>query len=186
MTLRNFFAAVFGIGLVAGLGTTQIQRLNLDQMVAKSDNAVFAKIIDRDVFRIDHAVDGPNLYYTTLTIKGRSLVNGRQVTTKVTYPGGFLANGDGVWNSEAPTQENTQVGKTALFFYKWSDNMGGDVNGNALFASHGGLFRTVESPAGTMVLGRGDGYAIQNNTALRDLETIVPQIRAAAEKAKKQ
>ncbi len=186
MRLRNFFAAVFGLGLLAGLGSTQIQRLNLEQIVAKTDNAIFGKIVDRDVFRVDHPVDGPELYFTTLTIKGRSMADGRQLTTQVTFHGGFLDNGEGVWNSEAPTEENTQVGKQILAFYKWTENLGGDVKCNALFAAHGGLYRTVEGPSGTMVLGRGDGYAIGHNVALRQLEVSIPQLREAAKKTKKQ
>ena len=59
--------------VAATLGTAQIERLDLGQMVSKADHAVFGTIVDRQVIRIDHPEDGPELYFTTLTIEGRSL-----------------------------------------------------------------------------------------------------------------
>ena len=38
-------------------------------------------------------------------------------------------------------------------FYKWLDNMGGDVAANGLYASHGGLYRVIDGPSGAVVLG---------------------------------
>ena len=57
--------------------------------------------------------------------------------------------------------------------------MGGGVWANGLYASHGGLYRTVQGPSGPVVLGRGTGYAIARNVKLADLSTAVRTIDAA-------
>jgi hypothetical protein len=151
----------------------QIERLTLNRMVEVTDDAVYAEIVGKRVFRIDHPVDGPELYFTTLTLKGRSLQDSRDYTTEVTYPGGFISETEGVWNSEAPSEDDVKLGNRVVVFYGWLDNMGGDVSGNRLWASHGGLFRTVDGPEGPVVLGRGEGYAISANRKLTDLDTAV-------------
>ena len=160
--------------LAVGVGSAQIERLDLPAMVAKTDNAVYAEITHKRVFRVDHPVDGPELYFTTLTLSGRSLRDGNALSVDVTFPGGFISETEGVHNSEAPSADDQKVGNRVVAFYKWTANMGGDVRGNALYASHGGLFRTLEGPKGVpMVLGRGDGYAVASNLRLDELETAV-------------
>lgn len=135
-----------GALLAGSLGSAQIERLTLQEMVAKTDNSVLGKITNKEVIRIDHPLDGPELYYTHLTIEGRSLVNGENTSVVVTFPGGFIDEENGVWNSEAPADADIAIGNQIVAFYKWSDNMGGDLEGNALYASHGGLFRDRPGP----------------------------------------
>ena len=159
-------------------GQAQIERLNLEQMVARTDDALFGVITQRNVVRIDHPVDGPELYFTHLTIQGRSLNSGYENTVTVTFPGGFIDNENGVWNSEAPSADDTRIGNRVVAFYKWSDNMGGDLEGNALYASHGGLFRTIASRGSVVVRGRGVGYAIQNNIKLTQLDETISALSA--------
>lgn len=165
------FACVSAAALIAAsaLGTAQIERLDLDQMVHKADNAVYGTITSKEVIRVDHPVDGPELYYTTLTIDGRSLKDGQASAISVTFPGGFVDATHGVYNSEAPSADDIKTGNRVVAFYKWSDNMGGNVAGNALYASHGGLYRTFDARKGPIVQGRGEGYAISTNVALDEL-----------------
>jgi len=66
-----------------------------------------------------------------------------------------------------------QLGNRVVAFYRWSDQLGGGLSGNALMAAHGGLFRTVDGPHGTAVLGRGQGYAVSANVRLGDLESAL-------------
>ena len=180
-------AALATAALAAGamLGTAQIERLNLEQMVAKTDDALVGEITKTEVIRIDHPVDGPELYYTHLTLEGRSLESGAPRTVVVTFPGGFIDDEHGVWNSEAPALDDTQVGNRVVAFYKWTDNMGGDLAANALYASHGGLFRTAEGRKGTVVLGRGEGYAVTDNVLLSQLDEQVSKIAMARGKVEK-
>lgn len=171
-------AALAATALVAAatLSTGQIERLNLDQMVAKTDDAILGKITKREVIRIDHPVDGPELYFTHLTIEGRSLVDGAPRTTIITFAGGFIDEENGVWNSEAPSDEDTKLGNEVVAFHAETTNMGGDLAANALYAAHGGLYRTATGRAGTVVLGRGEGYAIQNNVKLTQLDSQITAI----------
>jgi hypothetical protein len=168
--------AALAVAALTAAGAAQIERLTLDQMVAKTDNSVLAEIVGRKVFRVDHPVDGPELYFTTLTLQGTSLRDGKPVTVDVTYPGGFIDEEHGVHNSEAPSADDVKLGNTVVAFYKWSDNLGGDVRGNALYASHGGLYRTVAGPTGSVVLGRGEGYAIDKNKSVANLQSAVRSI----------
>jgi hypothetical protein len=178
------FPLLGALALVAtGISSqAQIERLTLEQMVQKTDNSVFGEITSKEVIRIDHATDGPELYFTHLTIEGESLLNGDTTTVVVTFPGGFINEREGVWNSEAPSADDTKVGNKIVAFYKHLDNAGGDLECNFLYSSHGGLYRTVDSPAGSVVMGRGEGYAIQSNTRLDDLDTAVTTIADATKK----
>lgn len=162
--------------VAATLGTAQIERLDLNQMVEKADNAVFGTIVNKQVIRIDHPVDGPELYFTILTIEGRSLRDDKDLTVDVTFKGGFIDEEHGVNNSEAPSADDTRIGTRVVAFYKWSDNLGGQLAGNGLYAAHGGLFRTQEARGKTFVLGRGEGYAISKNLEVSELRSSVAAI----------
>ena len=155
----------------------QIERLTLDQMVSKTDNAMYAEIVGQHVFRIDHPIDGPELYFTTLTLDGYSLVDGTPMTVEVTYPGGFISETEGVYNSEAPSDDDVRLGNRVVAFYKWLDNLGGDVAANGLYASHGGLYRVIDGPSGAVVLGRGEGYAVDTNRKLASLDQAITTIK---------
>lgn len=176
--MKTFPLALVGAALVAAatLGTAQIERLDLEQMVAKTDNTVFGTITAKQVFRIDHPVDGPELYFTTLTIQGKSLRTNQNMTVDVTFAGGFIDDETGVHNSEAPAADDVRVGYKVVAFYKWTDNMGGGLAANALYAAHGGLYTTFEARKGTMVQGRGEGYAITTNTPLAELNATIVEL----------
>ena len=104
------------------------------------------------------------------------------ITVEVTYHGGFLNDTEGVFNSEAPSADDVKVGNRVLAFYAWRDNMGGGVAANALIAAHGGLFRAVEGPGGATVLGRGQGYAVNQNVRVSSLETALGTLYVAKKK----
>jgi len=162
----------------ATLAGAQIERLDLPQMVSKTDGAVAGRITHSQVIRIDHEKDGPEHYFTTLTIQGRSLVTGQNETVDVTFAGGFTDAQHGVYNSEAPSADDTRLGNHVVAFYKWVPNMGADLAANALYAAHGGLYRVIENRRGNMVvLGRGEGYALSDNV---ELESLGQQVAALA------
>ncbi len=163
--------------LAAGsLASAQIERLDLGQMVSKTDNSLVGTIVGKEVIRIDHPVDGPELYFTTLTVQGTSLKDGKELTVDVTFPGGFIDAEHGVYNSEAPSADDIQTGNRVVAFYKWSENMGGDLSANALYASHGGIYRTFDNRKDIVVQGRGEGYAISANVSLTQLKQDVQRL----------
>ncbi|MEX1023975.1 MAG: hypothetical protein WD226_02760 [Planctomycetota bacterium] len=174
-TLRLLVAAA-ACAVTTLLAGAQILPFTLEEMVQATDNAVYGEITKSRVFRVDHPVDGPELFFTTITIEGRSLVDGRDTTVDVTFHGGFVNEKEGVHNSEAPKADDVKVGNRIVAFYKWTENMGGDVAANALFAAHGGLFRTLDGPNGAIVQGRGESYAIERNTALSSLDESITRI----------
>jgi hypothetical protein len=176
MKLSPIALVLTGLALVTAgaLGTAQIERLDLAQMVAKTDNAVFGTISAKEVVRIDSPADGPTLYFTGLTVSGTSLKTGQPTEATMWFPGGFVSATEGVHNSEAPSADDQKVGNQVVVFYKWQENLGGDFQGNGLYASHGGLYRTFESRNGTTIVqGRGEGYAIPTNVSLTDLDTQI-------------
>jgi hypothetical protein len=175
LTSTRFLSAALLVA-TATLGQAEIERLSLQQMVAKTDNVVYGTITDKKVIRIDHPQDGPELYFTSLTIEGTSLRNGQPSTVTVWFGGGFVDATHGVWNSEAPKTDDQKVGNKVVAFYKWTDNLGGDLAGNTLYAWHGGLFRTFEAPKGVIVQGRGAGYAVPQNLTLTDLRAQVAKL----------
>jgi hypothetical protein len=161
-------ACAAGLAVLATLGLAQIERLDLSQMVAKTDDAVVGKIVQSRVVRTDNPV--PELYFTTLTIEGKSLYRDQPLTVEVTFAGGFLTPTEGVFNSEAPSADDIKIGNRIVAFFKHSENMGNGVTGNALYAAHGGLYRVFSSPQGPVVLGRGNGYALSRNWTLASLD----------------
>ena len=175
-SLTRVAASALALAVCGALGVAQIERLDLTKMVDKTDNSIVGQITAKKVFRVDHPTDGVELYYTTLTVRGRSMIDGKLITVPVTYPGGFINPEQGVWNSEAPSDEETRVGNEVVLFYKWTDNMGGDVAGNALYASHGGIYRVVKSGSDYVTLGKGEGYAIQKNWKLKELDAEITRL----------
>lgn len=168
--------AAVALATSALVSTAQIERLSLGQMVAKTDDSIVGEIVAKKVFRVDHPVDGNDLFFTTITVRGRSLVEGQVVQAEVTYLGGFVSPEEGVYNSEAPTDDETRLGNEVVVFYFWNDNLGGGVAGNMLQASHGGIYRVVKTSQGHVTLGKGDGYAIDKNWKLVELDQEITRL----------
>ncbi|MCI0637299.1 MAG: hypothetical protein L0206_25790 [Actinobacteria bacterium] len=175
-TARLWCSALFVSGLGAA-SVAQIKSFTLDEMVRTADQAVDGQIIGSKSFRVDSPDAGPELYYTTITIQGRTLQQAQPITVDVTFRGGFVSETEGVFNSEAPAADDVKLGKRVIAFYRWADDMGGGVPANALVAAHGGLYRVVDGPRGATVLGRGAGYAIAANRRVEHLESAVRLIK---------
>ena len=173
MRIRNFWPSTLLLGAFGVASLAQIKSFTLDEMIRTADQAVYGQIIGSRVFRVDSPSDGAELYYTEITLMGRTLADGQPTTVALTFRGGFLNANEGVYNSEAPAADDVAVGKRVVAFYRWADDMGGGVPANALVAAHGGLYRTVEGPQGPAVLGRGAGYAVPTNRYLSQLESAV-------------
>lgn len=166
-----------GVALSGTPTTAKIKAITLEGMCRMMDDAVVGTIVHSHSFRVDHPVDGPELYYTTLTVAGRSLVNGQEKTTDVTFLGGFIDETNGTFNSESPSMQETQIGNEVVVFHMWSDNIGGDVACNVLIGGHGGLFPVVNNREGQkVVLGRGAGYPVSSNVPLNDLDRNITKI----------
>lgn len=174
MKILHVFLGALAIGAVSTTGA-QIQRLDLPQMVDDCDHAVYATIV---ACRTDEYVDPVEgiEHITTLTLVGESLYDGSAVTVDVSFHGGFEP---GQINSEAPIKDDCRVGSDIVAFYTWTDRLAAGVPANALHAAHGGIYRTVASKAGAIVLGRGDGFAVNRNVHVSQLRESIAQVRQA-------
>jgi hypothetical protein len=182
LTRASLGVAAVLLGAFGTASLAQIKRFSLEEMVQTADHGIYGQITGSRVFRVDSERDGEGLYYTELTILGRTLEDGQVTTVNVTFRGGFVSPTEGVYNSEAPAADDVKVGKRVVAFYRWADDMGGSVHANALVAAHGGLYRTVETPGGPAVLGRGDGYAVPTNRYVSQLESSVRLLAASKPK----
>ena len=172
---RMLGLSAVALAAATAIGLAQIERLDLPKMVAKMDDAIVGTITEKYAIRIDHPVDGDELYFTHITVEGRSLVTGENKTVVVTYNGGWVTPEEGVHNSEAPSEDDTRVGNEVVTFYAWTPNMGGDLSANGMIALHGGLYQVAEGRKGDVVLGQGDGYAISSNITLDDLDSAMTE-----------
>jgi hypothetical protein len=170
--------------LFTAQGSAQIERLSLEQMVGQVDDCVHGTIVDREVFRVDHPVDGPELYFTTVHIQGHSVLSGQEQLVQVTFHGGFVDEENGVYNSEAPSADETRIGRKIVAFHKWTENMGGDVAANVLYAAHGGLYTTFGDAQNPVIQGRGEGYAVTSNVVFDQFQTRVREIREASRRGR--
>lgn len=182
---KRLGALALGFALAGTLGLAQIKSLTLREIVDDSDHAVFGTIVDSQVSMRPDPEHG-EFYFTTITIEGRRLTDGAVVSVPVTFYGGFLDEEHGYWNSEAPIADDVEVGNRVVAFYRWADDMGGGMPANALYMAHGGLYRSVEGPNGTMILGRGEGYAVDKNVRLTSLDGAVAKLHTEKLQRKEQ
>ncbi|MBK8177494.1 MAG: hypothetical protein IPK67_01020 [Planctomycetes bacterium] len=170
--------AALAVVVLAGMAVAQIVRLDLPQMVASTDDAVLGTIKAAKVFRTDGDKAGQvqELYFTTLTIEGRSLSSDGPLTVDVTFPGGMISPKQGAYNSEAPAAADIQVGNRVVAFFKHVDDLGNGLSANALYASHGGLYRVFTQRGDEIVQGRGNGYALAGNWRLADLDQEITRL----------
>ena len=172
-------ASALALVLGSALCWASIEKLSLPQMVQRIDNAIYGEILSKRVETVALPDGSGEMFFTTLTIKGTSLLNNAASTIEISYPGGFLDEEHGVYNSEEPSADDVRIGNRVVAFYKWSPDMGGGFASNALYASHGGLFRTFVSRKGqTIVQGRGPGYAVATNQLLSGLEKQAQELYA--------
>jgi hypothetical protein len=183
--MKILTALVLAAACLAQAAHASIERLDLAALVARADGSVVGTITDRRVVRIDSEVDGPELYFTVLTIAGHALggtgstpASEKPVTIEVVYAGGFVDAKHGVWNSEAPSADDVALGNRVVVFYAHTANMGGGMSGNAIYAAHGGLYRVFDARRGAIVQGRSEGYGVDANVTLAELRTRVAKLEA--------
>ncbi|MFT5291504.1 MAG: hypothetical protein ACI82F_003586 [Planctomycetota bacterium] len=166
--------AAAALALFGTFASSSILELSLDEIVTASDEAVYGEIVNRQVHKV--VTEESTDYFTTLTIEGRLVGSKTPITVDVVYGGGFITEEDGVHNSEAPSAAETQIGQTIIAFYDFQADFPGS-GANVLYNMHGGLYRTDVGPAGTVVLGRGQGYAINRNVSLVNLDGEVSSLK---------
>jgi hypothetical protein len=169
--------AVALISLPAGAAPS-IVRLDLPQMVERVDGAVAGRIVE--AWTTWHEMTHTKArVYSHLRIVGEDFFTGQEKEVVVSYFGGIFAGVD-QRHPDMPSPEDVRVGNRVVAFYKWSEGMGG-VGMNGLYASFGGIFRVESGPRGEVVIGRGEGFAVDRTRVLSELRGEVATLRANVE-----
>ena len=96
----------------------EIKAYDLRGMLAEAGGCVFGRIVDKKVQRVVHPRDG-ELYFTSIFVEGECLMTGADVSVEIKYMGGFVDDEHGAYNSEAPSEDATRVGRRVVAFYGW-------------------------------------------------------------------
>ncbi|HET6203136.1 MAG TPA: hypothetical protein VFI25_10090 [Planctomycetota bacterium] len=163
------------LGLVV-LGTGAVERLDLRLMARRTDGAVAGRIVS--TWTTSNPSPGTlGRVFTHMRIVGEDLYTGKPVDWVVSYFGGEH-EGDVQWHADMPTAADVRVGSRVLAFTKWHPTMGG-VGMRSLYALFAGIFRLEEGPRGEVVIGRGEGFAVEKNVPLGEFRAQLAQARAA-------
>ncbi|HEX9792401.1 MAG TPA: hypothetical protein VGC54_00315 [Planctomycetota bacterium] len=174
-----WLAAILAAPLLAGGAKACIEALNLTQMVAKTDTAVNGVVTD--VRSVLHTPEGESeaFVYTIVTVEGEDLYTGQSRTLEAAFLGG-THQGREFFVSSMPHPSEYAVGNKVLAFGSPVSDWGAEID-HALYASMGGIFRTVETRRGQVFLGKGDGFAVEKNVTLEQLRADLAQALAEKE-----
>ncbi len=146
-----------------------VMALDLKTMVQKyADVAVVGTIeaVTYSVFPLD---DGSPAGYTNLLVKGENLYTGQPETVTASFVGGFI-DGQRIYSAEEPSAAETRVGrKVVVFTSPWPSK--GNAPPRCLVAQHAGIFTVQPGPQGEVVLGKGEGFAVERNVLLATLRS---------------
>ncbi len=159
------------------LGTSSVERLDLRRMVERTDGAIAGRIVSTWTTWNPTEVSEARIF-THLRIVGEDLYTGKRADTVVSFFGGAY-DGQVQWHPDMPTAADTKVGTRVLAFAKWHPTMGG-IGMRSIYACFAGLFRLEAGPRGEVVIGRGEGFAVERNVPLAELRAQVARHRAAA------
>ena len=167
-------SAAFLLLLGGAAAFADVMALDLKTMVQKyADLAVVGTIeaVTYSEFPLD---DGSPSGYTNLVVKGENLYTGKPEAVTASFVGGYIG-GQRIYSAEEPAAAETQVGrKVVVFTAPWPSK--GNAPPRCLVAQHAGIFTVQPGPQGDVVLGKGEGYAIERNLLLKDLKTQTAEL----------
>lgn len=168
-TLRWLLAAA-SVLLLVQVGSACIEELNLSTMVTKTDSAVHGTITEVRTVRFVPEGDD-RLIFTILTIEGEDLYTGQPVTTEAAFLGGTF-EGDSMMIPSMPAPADYRLGNDVVVFRGLVEGWGPEID-HCVYAAMGGIFRTVDTRKGTVVLGKGEGFAVANNIRISSLKADI-------------
>lgn len=151
-------------------GRACIEELDLPGMVAKTDAAVRGTITDVRTVRYTPPGDD-RLIFTLVTVDGVDVYTGQPRVLEAAFLGGTY-QGDSMMVTSMPAPDEYRLGNEVLVFSAPVEGWGPEVE-RCIYASMGGIFRVVEGRKGEVVLGKGEGFAVQNNALLSELRTSI-------------
>mgnify|MGYP003980805229 CR=1 FL=1 len=171
--LRQLVVAA-GALLLAGAAIACIEPLDLGKMMSRTDTAVLGEITQvRTVLHNPENED--RMIYTIVTVQGEDIYTGQARTLEAAFLGGTY-QGDSMLVTSMPAPSEYQLGKKVLTFGAAVSDWGSEIN-HAMYASYGGLFQTVATNNGVVVLGKGQDFAIEKNIALPTLRKQISKIK---------
>ncbi len=174
--------ASLAAGLVlAGGAVACIEALTLDQMVQKTDAAVRGEITDVSSVLYQVSEEDRRIY-TVVTVEGTDLYTGEARTIEAAFLGGTYG-GETMNVTCMPNPADYRLGNEVVLFSAPVEGWGPEID-RCVYAAMGGIFREVATPKGAVLLGKGEGTAIEKNTRLSDLQAGIQQ--ALAKKASNQ
>jgi len=166
MRIHHWFVAPLALALLVRGGDACVESLTLPQMVAKTDAAVVGTVVDVHTVRWQPE-DDDRMIYTVVTVEGEDLYTGQRRTLEAAFLGG-VHQGDAMLVTSMPAPSEYRIGNEVLVFSAPVEGWGPDVE-RCMYAAMGGIFRTIDTRRGPVVLGKGEGAAVSRNTRLADL-----------------
>ena len=168
MKILPWLAAPLALALLVRGGDACIEALTLPEMVQKTDAAVLGTVVDVHTVRFQPE-DDDRLIYTVVTVTGEDLYTGEPRTIDAAFLGG-VHQGEAMLVTSMPAPSEYRIGNPVLVFSAPVEGWGPDVD-RCMYAAMGGVFRTIDTRKGTVVLGKGEGTAVAHNTRLADLRS---------------
>lgn len=175
MRLHHFLLAGAASLALIQAGRACIEELDLPQMVAKTDAAVRGEITGvRTVRYVPQGDD--RLIYTLVTVEGTDLYTGQPRTLEAAFLGGTY-QGDSMMVTSMPAPDEYRLGNDVVVFSAPVEGWGPEAD-RCVYAAMGGIFRVMDGRKGEVVLGKGEGFAVENNVLLAELrESIAAEVR---------
>jgi hypothetical protein len=172
-TLRWLLVAAMTVLLVQ-VGSACIEELDLAEMISKTDSAVQGTITDVRTVRFVPEGDD-RLIYTILTIEGEDLYTGQAVTVESAFLGGTFED-DSMMVTSMPAPSEYRLGNNVVVFRGAVEGWGPEID-HAVYAAMGGIYRTVDTKKGLVVLGKGEGFAVESNTRVSALKVQMANLQ---------
>jgi len=175
-TLRWLLAAASMLLLVQA-GSACIEELDLAQMISRTDSAVQGTITDVRTTAYTPA-DGVQLIYTILTVEGEDLYTGQSTSVEAAFLGGTY-KGESMTVTSMPAPADYRLGNDVVIFRGAVEGWGPEID-HCVYASMGGIFRTIDTKKGLVVLGKGEGFAVDGNVRVSALKKSIRNLRQEA------
>jgi len=175
-TLRWLLAAA-SVLLLVQAGSACIEELDLGKMISKTDSAVHGTITDVRTVAFTPEDDVP-LIYTILTVQGEDLYSGQQTTVEAAFLGGTY-QGESMTVTSMPAPADYRLGNDVIVFRGQVEGWGPEID-HCVYAAMGGIYRTVNTKRGVVVLGKGKGFAVEGNIRVSALKSEISNKRQGA------
>lgn len=177
MKLLRWLTATAALLLLVQGGNACIEELDLKMMVSKTDVSVHGTITNVRTVKFT-PVNDDRLIYTILTIEGTNLYDNSPLTVDAAFLGGTF-EGESMMVTSMPAPSEYRLGNDVVVFSGKVEGWGPEVD-RCVYASMGGIFRTVDSRNGKVVLGKGKGFAVENNQLISGLISNIAQVNKEA------